>query len=94
MEESPLVGANLHTFRIQYTFRDQLQTASLTISQKADHDEYAIIPDEEALAKEFGSQTFYLYYDQHNPLRSIHLENDYIKSIKTGVQEFLDSKHS
>jgi len=30
----------------------------------------------------------------HDPLRSSHPENDYIKSIMKGVQEFLDSKHS
>jgi hypothetical protein len=94
MEESQVAETAPHLFRIHYNFRGQVQTASLKMSQKADHDEYYIVPDDEVLAKEFGAQTLYLYYNQHNPLRSTHLENDYIKSIMKGVQEFLDSKHS
>jgi hypothetical protein len=93
MEESP-VEVPAHVFRIQFSFRNKMNTASLTMLQQADHDEYHIIPDDEELAKEFGGQTLGLYYNQSIPLRSTHPENDYIKSIKKGVQEFLDSKHS
>ena len=94
MEESQPEAAPAHVFRIQFSFRDKSYTASLTMSQKVDHDEYYIIPDDKDLAKEFGGQTLGFYYNQNNPLRSAHSENDYIKSIMKGVQEFLDSKHS
>ena len=94
MEESQAGAAPPHVFKIQFSFLDKRYTASLTMSQKTDHDEYYIIPDDEQLAKEFGGQTLFLYYNQHDPLRSTHPENDYIKSIMKGVQEFLDSKHS
>jgi hypothetical protein len=94
MEDAHSKAAPAHAFRIHFNFRDKLQTASLTMSQKTDHDEYYITPDEEDLAKEFGGQTLDFYYNQPDPLRSTRPETDYIKSIMKGVQEFLDSKHS
>ena len=94
MEESQGAAAPPHLFRIHFNFRDQLRTASLTMSQKADHDEYYIVPDDEGLAKEFGGKTLDFYFNQPDSLRSAHPENDYVKSIMKSVQEFLDSKHS
>jgi hypothetical protein len=94
MTESQAEVAPAHVFRIQFSFRNKSYTGSLTMSQKTDHDEYYIVPDEEALVKEFGSQTLSFYFNQQNPLRSAHPENEYIKSIMKGVQKFLDSKHS
>ena len=94
MEEAQMGVAPAHVFRIQFNFRDKANAASLTMSQMVDHDEYYIIPNDEELRKEFGSQTLSFYFNQKNPLRSTHPGNDYIKSIMKGVQEFLDSKHS
>jgi hypothetical protein len=94
MEDSHSAAAPAHVFRIHFNFRNKQYTASLTMSQKPDHDEYNIMPDDESLAKEFGGQTLDFYYNQTDPLKSTRPENDYIKSLMKGVQEFLDSKHS
>ena len=95
MENNPSLDVSApHSFQIHFNFRNQLQTASLTMSQKADHDEYFIIADNEGLAREFGGQVLDFYFDQPNPLRSVYLENDYTRSLIKGVNEFLSSKHS
>ena len=94
MEESKEAATPPHVFRIYFNFRDRLQTGCLTMSQKTDHDEYHIMPDDIDLAKEFGSQTIDFYFNQPDSLRSAHPKNDYLNSILTGVREFLDSKHN
>lgn len=94
MKESQGAAAPPHLFKIHFNFREQLQTACLTMSQKTDHDEYHIMPDDVELAKEFGSQTIDFYFNQPDSLRSAHPKSDYLNSILKGVREFLDSKHS
>ena len=83
-----------HEFRINFSFQNHIQTATLTMIQKDDHDEYYIIPNDAQLEKKYGSQTIDNYYNQKNPLRSHHIENDYTRSIIKGIQDFLNSKHS
>jgi hypothetical protein len=83
-----------HEFKINFSFQNKPYTALLTMDQKEDHDEYRVIPDDEALAKEYGSQTINNYFNQKDPLRCQHNSNEYTKSIIAGIQEFLDSKHS
>jgi hypothetical protein len=81
-------------FRINFSFQNRLYTASLTMIQKDDHDEYHITPNDATLEKEYGSQTIDNFYNQKDPLRSQHIESDYTRSIIKGIQEFLNSKHS
>jgi hypothetical protein len=83
-----------HEFRINFSFLNTVYTASLTMTQKDDHDEYHITPDDAVLEKEYGSQTIDNYYNQKDPLRIQHIDNDYIRAVVKGVQEFLNSKHS
>ena len=50
-----------HEFRINFYFKNKSFTASVTIVQKEDHDEYFIFPNDAALATQFGNQIIYIY---------------------------------
>lgn len=88
MEETPS-----HAFSIRFILKGIEYSASLTMNQKGDHDEYHVISKNEGLAKVYGSQTIDNYYNQKNPLRSRHPDSEYSKALIEGIQEFLDSKH-
>lgn len=83
-----------HEFKIHFSFQGIEYSAIMTMNQKEDHDEYHIIPNDDMLIKEYGSKTIDYYYNQKDPLRTLHQDSDYCKALVKGVQEFLESKHS
>jgi hypothetical protein len=83
-----------HAFKIHFSYQNTPYTALLTISQKNDHDEYHVTPDDTVLLNKYGSLVINNYFDQKDPFRSQHVSDDYMNSIIKGIQEFLNSKHS
>ncbi len=94
MEESQDGQFKKHEFRINFHFQNKLYTATASMFQRAEHDEYHVLPDDSTLSKEYGSRIVDLYYDQPNPFRCRHPDSEYMKAIVKGVEEYLNSKHA
>jgi hypothetical protein len=83
-----------HEFRINFKIQNRSYSATASMSQRADHDEYHILPDDDALSKEYGSQIVDLYFGQSKPVSKGHSDSEYARAIIKGVEEYLNSRHS
>ena len=83
-----------HEFRINFQFQSKLYTATASMFQKEDHDEYTVLSDDSTLSKEYGSRIVDLYYDHSNTFRCRHPDSEYMKAIIKGIEEYINSKHA
>ncbi len=78
MEEQRDGQFQKHEFRINFHFQNKLCSATASIFQRDEYDEYRVLPDDSVLSKEYGSRNLDLYYGQPNPFRCRHPDSEYM----------------
>ncbi|HEY4874988.1 MAG TPA: hypothetical protein VIH86_05410 [Puia sp.] len=94
MEERHEDQFKKHEFRINFSMQNKLYSATASMCQRTDHDEYHILPDDADLSKKYGSRILDLYFGQSKPVCQGNSNSEYTEAIVKGVEEYLNSKHS
>jgi len=83
-----------HEFRIHFILQNKSYSATASMRQRADHDEYEVLPDDVGLSKEYGNRIVDLYFGQSTPVCKSDPESEYARAIVKGVEEYLNSRHA